>query len=362
MAERRRYRMNANVFRCTMTGVRTILLVILIAVTTLEIGSARETGTAPFGQTTRPTIANIAYAPPDPAGSRGHLLDLYLPAAGVKPIPVVIWTGGSGWKGDNDKAKAGEVAAQLNRAGLAVAGVSIRSSAQTTFPGQLYDIKAAIRWLRANAAKYDLDPNQIGYMGGSSGGWAAVMAAVTGDRPELEGNVVSALGVSSAIQAAVAFSPTADLLSMDGANYYSATWPIGRLLGCAPYTCPEKARAASPAQYITGKEPPIMILHGELDQKVTHNQSELLYEGLKEACDEAVFISLPSAGHGPSNAFLTNDALRKGATIRSVSSADCKAKNAISFTPGWRTVTDFFKQHLGVESPTGSLPSSAAGG
>ena len=69
------------------------------------------------------------------------------------------------------------MAAQLNPAGLAVAGVSIRSSAQTTFPGQLYDIKAAIRWLRANAARYDLDPNQIGihgrqlgWLGGGYGG------------------------------------------------------------------------------------------------------------------------------------------------------------------------------------------------
>jgi len=331
-----------------MTGLRTVVSVILIAVTTLEIGSASEIGSARSEQTTRPTIANITYTPTDPERSRGHLLDLYLPAAATKPVPVVIFTGGSGWKGDNDKAGAGEVAAQLNPAGLAVAGVSIRSSAQTTFPGQLYDIKAAIRWLRANAAKYNLDPNRIGYMGGSSGAWAAVLAAVTGDRPELEGKL-SAVGVSSAVQAVVAFSPTTDFLSMDGAHYYSATWPIGRLLGCAPNTCPEKARAASPAHYVTGKEPPIMIFHGELDQKVTHNQSELLYEALKEACDEAVFISLPKAGHGPSNAFLTSNALREGATIRSVSTADCKATNAAPFTPTWKTVIDFLNRHLGVE-------------
>ena len=172
MAERRRYRMNANVFRCTMTGVRTILLVILIAVTTLEIGSARETGTAPFGQTTRPTIANIAYATPDPPGSRGHLLDLYLPAAGVKPIPVVIWTGGSGWKGDNDKAKAGEVAAQLNRAGLAVAGVSIRSSAQTTFPGYQGRDPLAARergQIRSRSEPNRLHGRQLRWLGGGHG-------------------------------------------------------------------------------------------------------------------------------------------------------------------------------------------------
>jgi len=320
-----------------MTVLRTVASVILMAVTTLEIGFARSE------QTTHPTIANIAYAPTDPARSRGHLLDLYLPAAAAKPVPIVIWTGGSGWKGDNDKAGAGEVAAKLNPAGFAVAGVSIRSSGQTTFPGQLYDIKAAIRWLRANAAKYNLDPNHIGYMGGSSGGWAAIMAAVTGDRPELEGRV-GAFRVSSEVQAAVAFAPTTDLLLMDGAHYYSAAWPIGRLLGCAPVACPEKARLASPSQYVTGNEPPILIFHGELDQKVAHDQSELLYRALKDACDEAVFISLPKAGHG--HAFLTGNTLREGATIRSVSSANCKARKAAPITPTWTTVIDFLRRNL----------------
>ena len=120
------------------------------------------------------------------------------------------------------------------------------------------------------------------------------------------------------MQAAVAFYPPTDFLAMDGAND-SATRPESAF-SAAPPTCPEKAQAANPVQYITGKEPPIMILHGELDQKVPHNQGELLYEALKEACDEAVFVSLPRAGHGPSNAFLTSDALREGATIRSTSS------------------------------------------
>ena len=195
-----------------MTSLRLTLSALLVAVTASEIAAAHS------GQTPSPTHANIAYAPAEPAESRGHLLDLYLPAAGrAKPVPVVIWTGGSAWKSDNDKAKAGDVAAQLNPAGLAVAGVSIRSSAQTTFPGQLYDIKAAIRWLRANAANYNLDPDHIGFMGGSSAGWTAAMAAVTEDRPELEGNV-GTLGVSSAMQVAVAFYPPTDFLTMGAAT------------------------------------------------------------------------------------------------------------------------------------------------
>ena len=78
-----------------------------------------------------------------------------------------------------------------------------------------------------------------------------------------------------------------------------------------------------------------MVLHGELDQKVPHNQGELLYEALKKACDEAVFISLPKGGHGQSNSFLTSDAIREGATIRSTSTAGCKVTNPMPFTPTW---------------------------
>jgi acetyl esterase/lipase len=320
-----------------MIGLRLVLSAFLITVTAMEIAGSR-TMNMPL-----PTHVNIAYAPAEPAQSRGHLLDLYLPAAAARPVPVVIWTGGSGWKSDNGKATAGLVAAQLNPAGLAVAGVSIRSSAQTTFPGQLYDIKAAIRWLRANAASYNLDPDHIGVMGESSGGWTAAMAAVTEDKPELEGKV-GTLGVSGAVQAAVAFYPPTDFLEMDAHD--RATSPESRLVGCALQTCPEKVRAANPAQYVTGKEPPIMILHGELDQKVPHNQGELLYEALKKACDEAAFISLPKAGHGPFDAFLTSDTIREGATIRSTSAAGCKVTNPTPFTPTWGTVIEFLNRHL----------------
>jgi hypothetical protein len=94
-----------------MTGLRLALSALLVAVTASEIAAAQS------GLTPSPTHANIAYAPAEPAESRGHILDLYLPAAvGAKRVPVVIWMGGSAWKSDNDKAKAGDVAAQLNPA------------------------------------------------------------------------------------------------------------------------------------------------------------------------------------------------------------------------------------------------------
>ena len=315
-----------------------------------------------------PTHANLEYAAAQPPSGNGHKLDLYIPTGKTGPLPTVIWTGGSAWMADNGKNLAGQLAARLNPAGYAVAGVSIRSSSQVQFPGQLHDIKAAIRWLRANAPKYGLDAAHIAIVGDSSGGWTSSMAAVTGDVPELEGSVGVA-GVSSRVQAAVAFYPPTNFVTMDawaletcnpdattggapggrGAGSFchdSETSPESRLVGCAIQSCPDKVRAASPLQYVSAADPPMMILHGQSDQLVPHNQGEALYMALNKACKDAIFISLPKAPHGNWNGFLTDDALREAATMRSTSAAGCKVVNPTPFTPSWQTVIDFLDRNM----------------
>ena len=302
-----------------------------------------------------PTHANLDYAPPQPQTSNGHKLDLYIPAGATRPLPVVIWTGGSAWRADTGKNSAGGIALQLNPAGYAVAGVSIRSSSQVKFPGQLHDIKAAIRWLRANASRYNLDPGHIAIMGDSSGGWTTAMAALTGDAPEMEGRV-GTTGVSSAVQAAVAFYPPTNFLTMDawalrkceGAPCHdSEVSPESQLVGCPIQTCPEKVKAASPMTYISAADPPIMILHGNSDPLVPHNQGENLYMALNKACRDAIFISLPKAGHGPVRGFLADDAIREAATIRSTTAAGCAVANPAPYTPSWKTVIEFLDRHMG---------------
>lgn len=309
-------------------------------------------GGAPQGPP--PTHANLDYAPPEPATSNGHKLDLYIPANATTPLPVVIWTAGSAWRADTGKNNAGTLALQLNPAGYAVAGVSIRSSSQVQFPGQVHDIKAAIRWLRANAPKYNIDPNRIAIMGDSSGGWTTAMAALTGGVAELEGTV-GTTGVSSRVQAAIAFYPPTNFLVMDdwmlapcqgNACHNTAGSPESQLVGCAIQSCPEKVQAANPARYVTADDPPLMILHGGSDQLVPHNQGELLYMALNKACRESVFISLPKAAHGPWNGFMTNDAIREGATMRSTTAAGCAVTNPAPFTPTWQTAIQFLDTHL----------------
>jgi acetyl esterase/lipase len=259
-------------------------------------------------------IRDVAYAPADPAGSRGHLLDLYLPASTDRGRrPLVIWTGGSAWLADTGKDSAGPIAEVFNAKGYAVAGVSIRSSTQAIFPAQVHDIKAAIRWLRANAREYNLDTRRFAIMGDSSGGWTTAMAALTGDVPALEGNVGVA-GVSSRVQAAVAFYPPTNFLQMDGQMLPGACEafnellgienchndplsPESRLVGCAIQTCPERVRRANPINYISRSDAPMMILHGQADMLVPHGQSILLYNALRTRCKDATFFSVPNAGH-----------------------------------------------------------------
>lgn len=325
----------------------------MTAFTFLALCAAFVAYAQPPGQPA-PNHANLEYAPADPPTGNGHMLDLYVPAGGAGPYPVVIWTAGSAWMADTGKNRAGILAAQLVPAGYAVAGVSIRSSSQVKFPGQLHDIKAAIRWLRANAAKYTLDPRHIAIVGDSSGGWTTAMAAVTGDAPEMEGSV-GTTGVSSAVQAAVAFYPPTNFLTMDAwavrkcdpQNCHDGeNSPESRLVGCAIQSCPDKVKSASPLSYITPADPPIMILHGGSDQLVPHNQGEQLYMALNKACRDAIFINLPKAPHGNWNGFLTDTSLREAATMRSTSSADCSVVNPSPYTPTWKTVLDFLDKYM----------------
>ncbi|MFI7688732.1 cellulose binding domain-containing protein [Nonomuraea sp. NPDC049655] len=249
------------------------------------------------------TITDIAYAPAQPAGSRGHLLDLYLPATGITPRPLIIWHTGSAWSSDDGKAGADAIAAIFNPLGFAVAGVSVRSSAQAIFPAQVHDIKAAIRWLRANAATYQLDPNRFAIMGDSSGGWLTEMATLSGGVSALEG-ALGTTGVSSAVQTGLAFYSPTDFLQMNaqnlptgGLDHNSPASPESLLVGCPIQTCPATVAQANPMTYVDANDPPLMFLHGQADFLVPHGQSVLLYNKIKAQCGSATFVSVPGADH-----------------------------------------------------------------
>jgi dipeptidyl aminopeptidase/acylaminoacyl peptidase len=165
------------------------------------------------------------------------------------------------------------------------------------------------------------------------------------------------------VQAAIAYYPPTDFLQMDrwalrpcdpkaglrplGAFCHDgADSPESRLVGCAIQSCPEKTQRANPVNYISKSDPPIMIIHGESDALVPHAQGELFYQALNKACHDAVFISLPVAGHAVWESMMRDPVLVVAATRRSTSSSGCAFENPKPYTPTWATITEFFDTHL----------------
>jgi acetyl esterase/lipase len=258
-------------------------------------------------------ITDIAYTDPVPATTVGNLLDLYVPRLpGEQELPLLIWTSGSAWFSDNGKAGAEAIADEFNPRGYAVAGVSVRSSFQVKFPGQLFDIRAAIRWLRSHAEEHNIDPDRIAIMGNSSGGWVSAIAATTSDILQLDGEP-DVEGVSSAVQASVPFFPPTAFLRMDQQTLeqketydlpflpliiHDAPFsPESNLIGCPIQTCPDATEAANPISYLNGLEPPIHVFHGTFDPLLPPGQSEALYEALRAAGTEASFTLVDGARH-----------------------------------------------------------------
>lgn len=308
-----------------------------------------------------PDFADLAYAPAMPEGSSGHLMDVYLPDSADGPLPVVIWSAGSAWQRDDGKNRAEWLVANLVPQGYAVVAVSVRSSSQARFPAQLHDIKAAIRYVRANADRFGIDPDRIAMMGTSSGGWLSAMAGVTGGIAEFEGEI-GTLGQSSEIQAVVAFWPPTHFSTMDawmiepceqierggklGFCHDEPDSPESSLLGCPVQECEALVRRASPQTYVNSSSPPIMIVHGQSDQFVPHNQGEALYQAYSQACATATFVSIPRVIHGQFPAVLLDSELTQGASIRSTSSNGCVIATPTPIGFSEDVVTEFLQLNL----------------
>ena len=330
-----------------MSRTRAIITAMVAAAALVPVVPASAAGTTVY--------TDIPYAGAEPAESRGHLLDLYVPDGRGKR-PLLIATGGSAWLGDNGKEFAAELADHFTAAGYVVAGVSVRSSAQARFPAQVHDIKAAIRWLRAHAREYRIDPARVAVIGDSSGGWTATMAGVTGNVRQLEGDVGVRHG-SSRVQAVVDLYGPTDFARMDAAMLPGACdffndlmgltdchndvgSPESRLVGCAIQTCPDRVQAANPIRYVSRDDPPFLIAHGQQDRLVPPNQSELLYPALRRACVPATFFSVPGVGH-------SRDILSPGNAESVVRAAThCRTVSSRATRPTLDTITDFLGRAL----------------
>jgi acetyl esterase/lipase len=244
-------------------------------------------------------ISDLEYAK---IGDRPLLLDLYLPEQAKAPLPLVVWIHGGAWLGGS---KNDCPAVRLVPDGYAVASIEYRLSQMATFPAQIEDCKGAIRWLRAHAAKYDLDPKHVGAWGASAGGHLVALLGTSGDVADLEGTVGGNLDQSSRMQAVCDwFGPTdftqiaAQSLAMSRLDHDAPDSPEARLIGGPIQTNKDKAARANPITYVTADDPPFLIMHGDQDNLVPIGQSELLLAALKEASVPATLHTVKGAGHG----------------------------------------------------------------
>lgn len=290
---------------------QSLILVTLVSVilllstsTTVSFAGTGYASRAPrIGALSVQNLPDIEYAR---SGNESLKLDLYLPE-GEGPFPLVIWVHGGGWRsGDKALSPASAQVRQTTR-GYAVASINYRLSQQAKFPAQIEDCKAAVRWLRAHAAQYNLDPARIAAWGSSAGGHLAALMGTSGDVSELEGEDNPAY--SSRVQAVVDWFGPTDLLriSIDSLpfpcnliDHDSPFSPESQLIGCAIQTCRNRTELANPIKYVTAEDPPFLIMHGTDDCLVGPPQSQRLYDALAAAGVPVSLRFIEGAGHGGS--------------------------------------------------------------
>ncbi len=212
-----------------------------------------------------------------------------------KPYPCIVWVCGGGWLQMDIHAHLPNFI-ELVRSGYVIASVEYRDSNQAKFPAQLQDIKSAIRYLRANAKRYGIDPDHIGIMGESAGGHLAAMTAVTGEHKEYDQGPY--LEFTSEVQAACSWYLPCDFTKMPVRDEITvAMSPESWLIGDSALRNPELVRMASPATYIDEHTPPFLLIHGTKDTVVPFHQSEIMYEALESRQIPVDLIAIEGADH-----------------------------------------------------------------
>lgn len=235
-------------------------------------------------------------------GHERQKLDLYLPEAGENR-PLIIWVHGGAFRvGSKEGNENDPLPLQYLSQGYAVASLNYRLSQHAIWPAQIEDCKAAVRWLRARAAEYKLDPNRFGAWGPSAGGHLVSMLGTTGNVAEYE--VGAHLDVSSRVQCVVDYFGPTDFLQMDtqrlpdGMIHDTPNSPESELVGGPIQENPDKVARANPVTYVTADAPPFLIVHGDRDPLVPYSQSVLLANALALAGVEMTFYTVIGAGHG----------------------------------------------------------------
>lgn len=230
-----------------------------------------------------------------------HQLDLYLPKdqSNDGKRPVIVWIHGGGWRAGSKDGGAPALA-KFMKEGFVVACINYRLSTEVAFPAQILDCKSAIRWLRANSEKYNLDNQRFGVFGSSAGGHLAALVGTSGDVSEFDKGLH--LDQSSRVQAVCDFyGPTDFSVFVTTPGFESHAGPRAPealLMGGTIEEKPEVAKLLNPITHVSEDDPSFLIVHGTKDATVPLNQSQLMYEALEKNKTAVHLHQLEGAGHG----------------------------------------------------------------
>lgn len=283
-----------------LTILTTVLVLVTAAVMSDQTAIAQ---TRPRGAT------SVARVPPGVTAHRdvayvgnGHerqKLDLFVPEKADGPVPLIIWIHGGGWQ-NGSKDGCPPLRNGYTERGYAVASINYRLSSHAVFPAQIEDCKAAIRWLRAHAGEYGLDPQRFGVWGSSAGGHLVALVGTSGDVKAFD--VGAHLDQSSRVQAVCDYYGPTDFTAFVTTPGYeshaTANSPEAKLIGGAVMENKDKAARANPITYVSQDDSAFLIVHGDQDPTVPINQSQLLYDALQQAGVSVHFHTIRGAGHG----------------------------------------------------------------
>ena len=229
-------------------------------------------------------------------------LDLARPATGDGPFPAIVFIHGGGWQGGSRTGYLDEARRAAEHGYVAVTvtyrltNLLVDGKPKYLFPEQVHDVKCAVRWVRAHAAQYHVDPERIGVTGGSAGGHLSLMVGLADSSAGLEGNGGYA-DQSSRVQAVVNYFGPTELASCYESNETAAD-AIGAFLGGPPQDEADRYKAASPVTYVDRDDPPILTLHGSQDGIVPAEQAKLLDAKMKQAGAPHTLVILEGQPHG----------------------------------------------------------------
>ena len=288
-------------------------------------------------------------------GKGYHTLDIYIPKEAKESYPVVIHTYGSAWSSNNMKGSAdlSTICAAYAKAGYAVVTPNHRAASDGIYPAQLHDIKAVVRFVRGNAAKYKFDTNFVAVSGFSSGGHLSSLTATTcglkeGKSGSVTVDLVGDLGeftsFSSCVDGAVLWSPPTDIYTMNPISMGGSGTMEGAFIGVERQGNKDKWMVASSPYYASDDDPPIIMFHGTSDNIVNIEQSQELYDSLKHHNVVTEFVKVSGGSHG-GNVMNSTENLNKAVEFLNKAR---EAKKAAAKPADTTAVTDTTKKDSAV--------------